>query len=574
MGKIIILIGAFSIIFNLGFSQDKYWVFFTDKNKVEFNPTEYFDQKAIKRRAKQNLPLYDYTDLPVNPDYFNTVSSNCDSIGTVTRWFNGVSCFLTEQQKEKLGLYPFVKSIELIESESSICERNQTLESEVGQEILAHAQLERMAGHVMRDSGYTGKGMRIAIIDAGFVGVNYLDAFEHIRDRNGIIGVYDFLKKKENSYAGHSHGTMVLSNIAGIVDDIPYGMATEAEFLLARTEKGFKESIKEEDLWLAAMEWADKNGADIINTSLGYTARRYFRKDMDGKHSRIAAAGNLAAKKGMLCVVSAGNSGDDAWRIIATPADADSVLTVGAINPWTNIHTSWSSVGPSADKRIKPNVSAYGHAMTSSKEGEKETEGTSFSSPLIAGFAACVWQLDSNLTAMELHKKIEESADLYPYYDYAHGYGVPQATYFLHNETKKVDTTFKLVVEMDDTTATGNINVVIKDEAFEKESMIVYNYFDPELTTAYEGEELLDKKKDQFHIPDSYFDVNSSHIKSNTSKYLYYAYENDEGYLSKYFVVGVDKKEVLTVNIKDLPDNIVKIKIYYKGFMDIIEIEK
>jgi len=180
------------------------------------------------------------------------------------------------------------------------------------------------------------------------------------------------------------------------------------------------------------VEWADKNGADLINSSLGYGKERHYTKDMDGT-SYVAKAANMAARKGILVCCSAGNEGDVKWATIVTPSDADSVLCVGGIisSMKEYRHISFSSYGPSADGRIKPNVCAFGHAKVASPNGRfTEADGTSFSSPLTTGFCACAWQTRPNLTAMEMKTEVEKSGDLYPYYDYAFGYGVPQAAYF------------------------------------------------------------------------------------------------------------------------------------------------
>src|SRR5690606_11480520 len=166
---------------------------------------------------------------------------------------------------------------------------------------------------------------------------------------------------------------------------------------------------------------------------------------MNGITALISRSANMAARKGILVVNSAGNEGSNTeWVSIGAPADADSVLAVGGISPWTNLHVSWSSYGPSADKRIKPNVCAFGHSMVMTDKGISEATGTSFASPLTAGFAACVWQADTTLTNMELFELIEKSGDLYPYYDYAHGYGVPQASAFFDDLIVIRDTTFKV----------------------------------------------------------------------------------------------------------------------------------
>ena len=202
-----------------------------------------------------------------------------------------------------------------------------------------------------------------------------------------------------------------------------------------------------------AVEWADRNGANIISSSLGYGKENHYTKDMDGT-SYVAKAGNLAARKGMLVVNSAGNEADDKqWKTIITPADADSVLCIGGIeNSLTAYnHIEFSSYGPSADGRQKPNVCAFGYARTANTGNNHATHyvhGTSFSCPLVAGFAACAWQASPGKTAMEMFHAIEQSSDLYPYCDYSFGYGVPQAAYFT-GDRKAVEPTFRFVIEED-----------------------------------------------------------------------------------------------------------------------------
>jgi hypothetical protein len=228
------------------------------------------------------------------------------------------------------------------------------------------------------------------------------------------------------------------------------GLATGAEFLLARTEID-PEPFKEEVWWAQGAEWADKNGADIINSSLGYGKDRHWTKDMDGT-SYVAKAANKAAEKGILICNSAGNEGDDKhWMTIITPADAENVLTVGGIedNLERYQHIDFSSYGPTADKRLKPNVVAFGTAEVANPKGDYTfASGTSFSSPLTAGFCACAWQTKRNLTAMQMKAEIEKSADLYPYFDYAYGYGVPQAAYFT-GDLKPAQRSFNIVQEKD-----------------------------------------------------------------------------------------------------------------------------
>jgi len=425
-------------------SQDKYWVFLKDKDGVTFDPYSYFDAKAIERRMREGVNLYDPTDFPLRQDYLNTVTSSCDSICGVSRWFNAIACSATEQQIKRMERFDFVKSIQkmcstpvLASNEKSIVLEEDTLDV---YESILYAQTERMQYSLLREKGYTGKGVRVAILDAGFPEVNTNDCFSHIMKHKRIVATYDFVRNKENVYRASNHGTHVLSCIAGIKEEVPMGCATDAEFLLARTENAFIEIREEEDNWIESLEWADKMGADIVNSSLGYTVQFYFRDEMNGQVSIISRAANMALSKGILVVNSAGNEGDESWEIIGSPADADSVLTIGGIEPWTGMHTGFSSYGPTSDLRMKPNLSAFSFVVTALGRNT----GTSFSSPLVAGFAACIRQMHPEWTAKQLFDELEKSGNLHPYFDYAHGFGVPQASYFLNGNEKKSSPAFRM----------------------------------------------------------------------------------------------------------------------------------
>ena len=484
--------------------ERKYWVFLKNKKGVTFDPYNYFDKKTIERRLQYGIPLSDSTDFPLNDFYVNTIINLADSSSNSSRWFNAISVYATESQITEISKLDFVSSI--CEMKSIIYAANyndsewDTVISPKMLKTLVN-QTERMGGNYFQKAGVDGKGIRIAIFDGGFPTVDTNPAFEHIRKDGRIIKTWDFAKNKEFVYSYMSHGTMVLSCIAGIINGKNIGLATGAEFLLARTEvKG--EYYSEEENWLAAVEWADKNGADIINSSLGYTFNRYFPNQMDGKTTLVTRAANLAAKKGILVVNAAGNDGDNSWKIIGAPADADSALSVGGINPATDIHTSFSSYGPTWDKRLKPNVCAYGHVTAAGKSKMVSTQGTSFASPLVAGFAACAWQINRGLNNMQMFQSIEESGDLFPYFDYAHGYGVPQAQYFLDHSLTVPEATFDFVVE------DGFVKVIVTPE-------------------------FIDKKFD-------------------TSKgFLFYNIQNTDGVLQQYSVISIWQKETLKLNLSE-----------------------
>ncbi|MFA5814095.1 MAG: S8 family serine peptidase [Bacteroidales bacterium] len=306
------------------------------------------------------------------------------------------------------------------------------------------AQIQYLQGEEFIQKGITGRGIRIAILDVGFPGTNTHPALKHLIDRKQIIATWNFVKNRENVYTGVSHGTEVLSCIAGISEGRPLGLAPDAEFLLALTEQS-GEPRQEELNWAKAVDWAIDHGADIIQSSLAYTYQRYFTSEMDGHQSIAAKAAARAARKGILIIISNGNEGQSRWQTVGTPADADSILSVGAIDPVTGLVAGYSSVGPTADKRLKPNVCASGKVVTlNPKGGTHIMEGTSFSAPLITGFAACTWQMNRSLSAQEIISLIEKSGHLFPYYDYSHGYGIPQASRIINPNQEKDSKTISL----------------------------------------------------------------------------------------------------------------------------------
>ena len=445
--------------FNSAHAQQPYWVFLTDKAGTTFDPYAYFDAKAIERYNACGADLYDITNYPVNSSYEQAVSALATEKIGASRWLNALGVMATPDQIAAIEALPCVLRIQPIEGTGMLISKysEPTLPDLLSIATVTgplEAQLVRMGGKAFRDKGIDGHGVRIAVFDGGFPQVNTHAAFRHLRDNRQILKTWNFCNDKEDVYGWNSHGTMTLSCIAGRMGTVDLGLATGAEFLLARTEIE-SEPFKEEVWWQMAVEWADRNGANIISSSLGYGKERHYTKDMDGT-SYVARAGNLAARKGMLVVNSAGNEADDKqWRTIITPADADSVLCVGGIeNSLTEYnHIEFSSLGPSADGRLKPNVCAFGYARTANTGSDNAfhyVHGTSFSCPLVAGFAACAWQASPGKTAMEMFHLIEQSADLYPYADYAFGYGVPQAEFFTEGGgAAAADPSFRFVSEAD-----------------------------------------------------------------------------------------------------------------------------
>lgn len=521
--KIFIFIYIFILCYEPIFSQNRYWVFLTDKKDVEFNPYDYFDGKAILRRRKLNLSLYDTTDYPINQDYLRDISRIADHVNCTLRWFNAISITATETQITKIKQLAFVRSV-LSNQHLKISpagDYDTVLSFDENQ--LWKNQIDKMQGNLFAAKGFTGKGIRIAVFDAGFPQLNKIQALKHLTANNQIKATWDFARKRESVASGNIHGIMVLSAISGIINNKKLGLATDSEFLLARTEVD-RTSIAEEEYWLQAVEWADRNGADIINSSLAYTYERYNTFDMDGKTSLIAKAANMAAGKGMLVINAMGNDGNHDWKIMATPADADSVLSVGAINSLTDFHAGFSSYGPTADYRFKPNLVASGNVIVATRNKLKKAKGTSFSAALVSGFAACAWQSMRYLTNMQLFDKLQESANLFPYFDYAHGYGVPQASRFLNLE---------------------KINHNMPTFDFKESGDTVW-----------------------INIKQEYIDKN--YLKNNN--YLYYHIENNKGYLTDYWLIDVYKRNAAFI-VKKEYINAKKIRAYYKGFTYSIELD-
>lgn len=505
------------------FGQNKYWVVFTDKKNVHFDPLAYFDAKAIERRIMQGLPLCDSTDYPLNTDYLACVTKIVDSVSYNTRWLNAVAVYATNEQIQVVQKFYFVKEIVPMEYFVSLASTGDDYNTNLSEDQLKvlTRQTERMGGDEFVKNKIDGKGMRIAIFDAGFQTVDVNPAFEQIRKEGRILKTWDFAKNKEFVYSYNAHGLMTFSCIAGMINGRKIGLATGAEFLLARTEVN-SEPFSEEENWLAAVEWADKNGANVINSSLGYTKERYFTWDMDGKKSFVTRAANIAAKKGILVVNAAGNEGTNNWKYMGAPADADSALSIGGIAPETDFHTSFSSYGPTADKRMKPNVCAFGHVVAAGKTGLENTQGTSFASPLVAGFAACAWQTNRLLKNMELFHEIEKSGDLYPYFDYAHGFGVPQASHFLEKYNKEAVATFRIINE------NGTLSIVVYDEYLKSDSAV---------------------------------------LNDMTNNLLYYHIENELGYLDEYYVIEVKEKQVAEIPLVKIKKGYT-LRAHFKGYSE------
>ncbi|MEE4177032.1 MAG: S8 family serine peptidase [Bacteroides sp.] len=503
-----------------GEAVENVWVFFTDKDGVAFDPYDFFHPRAIERRLRHGQDLYDPQDYPVSKDYLSRVGLLADSTDVVLRWFNAVSVFARPSQLEQIAALPFVERIEpmtVIAVPANFREDPLLVEHlSSSQKELMEAQITHMSGQWFFENGLDGRGIRVAIFDAGFPGVDEHPVFQHIREEGRIVATRDFVRRRQDVFGKNSHGTSVMSLIGGMADSLHLGLATGAEFLLARTET-WTEYFSEEKYWLEAMEWADRLGADIINSSLGYTYQRYFPEDMDGTKSLVARAAQTAFRKGILIVNAAGNDGSrKQWEVIGTPADVTEVLSAGALDYPSLIRAGYSSRGPTADGRMKPNVAALGTVVAAGKTGLKRTSGTSFASPLLAGFAACLWQKYPDWTNQQVFDAMQQSATLYPYFDYSHGFGTPQADYFFQDPGNGFRPTFDFV------STPGELKVLIHIKTLKGEN----------------------------EQPD---------------RYLYYQVQDADQKILEYFVVKVHQPEVLSLDPGDfVPGQ--KLVVHFEGY--------
>ena len=427
----------------LGFSQEDAWVYFIDKPNAQYyfdHPLEMLSQRALDRRNNQNIPL-DIDDIPIHSSYIDQVKSTPDLVVKAqSKWLNAIHVRGTQSSIESLRLLPFVNTVffanrALNSAGKPFQEKSVTKELQTQVDFnygSAANQINMLNGNLLHQQNYTGSGKIIAIMDAGFPGVNTTIPFQRLRANNQILGGYDFVNRNTDFYLGNNHGTMVLSTMGGFISNQFVGTAPDASYYLFITEDSNDENPLEESLWVEAAETADRLGVDIINTSLGYFIYNnplysYTYNDMNGSTSFISRGADKAFSKGIIVVVSAGNSGNSITNPhIGSPADAINVLTVGAVTAAEN-YASFSSIGPSFDGRIKPDVMAQGQnsAVIDENGSVVLASGTSFSSPIMAGTIASFWQAFPTLTNAQIVQLVKQSADQYATPNPQYGYGIP-----------------------------------------------------------------------------------------------------------------------------------------------------
>lgn len=450
MKQIIFLL--FTVFSISAFGQgNRYIVKLKDKSGNTFNinkPEKFLSQRSIDRRIKQHIAI-DETDLPVSSNYMDSLrlSGNVQIINE-SRWLNQV-CIETDDIDAitKINSFPFVRKMQAVnkvtnqetvtlpkfnpENEKTAAPRVAQGLTDAGDYGNAFGQIHIHEGDYLHNKGYRGEGMLMAIIDAGFYHYKSLPAFDSVNAHNQVIDTYDFVGNKVSVNEEHSHGMQCFSIIASNIPGKLVGTSPKSEFVLYRSEDAIPEAPIEEQYWIVALERSDSIGADIVSTSLGYNifdnpAFNYTYADLNGKTTMIAKAATMAARKGMILLASAGNEGDKDWKYITTPADADSTLSVGAVDQ-NGVPGSFSSYGPTADGRIAPSVASVGvNTFISSASGGITTgKGTSFAAPNLAGLVACFWQAFPEFTNMEIIEAIKRSSNHFKNPDNRTGYGIP-----------------------------------------------------------------------------------------------------------------------------------------------------
>lgn len=435
----------FLLISTAMFSQEDAWVYFNAKPNAQTyldSPSLMLSQRALDRRTNQNIAL-NFSDVPLETTYIDQIKSSTGiTVMAQSKWLNALHIRGTEVNITALKNLAFVDKVVFANknlnatskkvSENKIVQTNDKLKTTINYAYGTSAnQIQMLNGQVLHEQNYTGSGKIIAVLDAGFPSVNTAQPFQNLISNNRILGGYDFVSRNTNFYAGDDHGTMVLSTMGGYKENALIGTAPDASYYLFITENDASENPVEESLWVEAAEKADSLGVDIITTSLGYFGYdnanySHTYSDMNGITNFISRGAEIAFSKGIIVVASAGNEGNQTEKHIGGPADAVSVITVGAVTA-AKVRSSFSSIGPSYDGRIKPDVMAQGTAaVVSDTSGNIITiNGTSFSCPIMAGMIACLWQAFPTKTNQEIRDMVIQSSDKYLTPNNNYGYGIP-----------------------------------------------------------------------------------------------------------------------------------------------------
>lgn len=437
----------FCFLAGYGFCQaqsELVFVYFNDKpNKAVFyaNPLSELTQKALNRRTTLGIALNDQ-DAPIEQTYIQNLQSLGFTITDSSKWLNGVAVTANQAQVNLIKTQPFVQSVESFAKNSSLTLKTQNINKwesfEKAQKTLTtfdygsgSAQIDQINLRPLHLAGFTGTGVTIAVIDTGFPTVNTGSAFSRLWTNNRIKGGYDFVTKSTNIYdtSLNIHGTVVLGAIGGYIQNSFVGSAPDADFYLYRSENATVEVPEEELYWIEAAEEADRRGVDIITSSLGYNIfddpkYSYTYANMNGTKSFIARGSKIAVNKGIFVLIAAGNSGEQTWHYITTPADNEQVFTIGSVDA-AGLSSGFSSFGPNSVGILKPDASARGTSTTTVDNNSTTiVSGTSIATPIAAGGVACLIQAFPTMSRDLMKTKLRQTASLFPNHSNQMGFGI------------------------------------------------------------------------------------------------------------------------------------------------------
>ena len=425
----------------------KYWVWLRDKEGTAYSldrPEEFLSLRALERRQSQGIAI-DSLDLPLSDTYLTALRRAGFYVQNRSKWLNGVVLFAgSESLAVALDTLPFVQGYQLYDTGSLYAPEVEVegYGMEMGELTfdspytppyynLAYDPIAQLGGLPLHQAGYHGEGLLIGVCDGGFPGVDHLDFFDSLRSEGRLLATRDFVWAGDQVFSVHQHGTLVLSSMAALLPGIYVGTAPKASYVLCRTENTLSESPLEEYNWVSAVEYLDSLGADIITSSLGYfffdnPAFDHTLQQLDGRTADMSRAADIAVSRGMLLLNSIGNEGEDILPHINIPADVERVLTVGACDRDGNL-CGFSSYGPTADDRIKPDLLALGENVfcAAPAGGITIASGTSLSCPILAGMMACLWQRYPGLTPDQLCDSVRSWGNRADNPDSYVGYGIP-----------------------------------------------------------------------------------------------------------------------------------------------------
>lgn len=467
------------------FSAEGYMfrVYLKDKGETSFQtnrPEDFLSKRAIERRKRQGIAI-DESDFPISLKYIQDIEKLGYTVVAQSKWLSTVSVLCEDSISiDQIKKLEFVDKVSFVwkntpqktttknKGREPLLKTTKSLEKSHTEYGYAHDQVRTTNAAFLHEQGYTGKGIEIAVIDAGYKNLNEILLLDNIN----IKGIKNFVYDGEDILQSSDHGLKVLSVMATNRPEIFVGTAPEAGYWLLKTEDTRSEYPIEEDYWVAAAEYADSVGVDIINTSLGYyqfndPSQDYTHSQLDGKTAHISKGAEMATQKGIFVEVSAGNEGHKSWRKIIVPADVESVLTVGAMSADSTL-SYFSSRGPTSDGRIKPDVIALGQRINVvASNGEVEpSDGTSFAGPVMSGLVACLWQAYPDLTNLELLDIIKKSSHKYNTPDTSWGYGIPnmqKAFLLAKKETSGINDDFESeesIFEVYPIDSVGNFRVI------------------------------------------------------------------------------------------------------------------